>query len=119
MVFLGGGGRRWCIFFFISKGTAHDFYLRMISIQYNDGDTHLYFLQNNIARLISYFRYIVVYVYAVKNNETNDVKYLNIEKVFVTNGEFLPVLQLDQNNRPAVDIDGKQIYLYKYLMHIT
>lgn len=91
----------------------------MISIQYNDGDTHLYFLQNNIARLISYFRYIVVYVYAVKNNETNDVKYLNIEKVFVTNGEFLPVLQLDQNNRPAVDIDGKQIYLYKYLMHIT
>lgn len=37
------------VFFFISKGTAHDFYLRMISIQYNDGDTHLYFLQNNIA----------------------------------------------------------------------
>lgn len=52
------------------------------------------------------FRYIVVYVYAVKNNETNDVKYLNIEKVFVTNGEFLHVLQLDQNNRPTVDIDG-------------
>lgn len=61
----------------------------------------------------------MVYVYAVKNNETNDVKYLNIEKVFVTNGEFLPVLTLDQNNRPTVDIDGKQIYLYKYLMHIT
>lgn len=52
------------------------------------------------------FRYIVVYVYAVKKNETNDVKYLNIEKVFVTNGEFLHVLQLDQNNRPTVDIDG-------------
>lgn len=61
----------------------------------------------------------MVYVYAVKNNETNDVKYLNIEKVFVTNGEFLPVLTLDQNNRPTVDIDGKQIYFYKYLMHIN
>lgn len=48
----------------------------------------------------------MVYVYAVKKNETNDVKYLNIEKVFVTNGEFLHVLQLDQNNRPTVDIDG-------------
>lgn len=48
--FLGGGaGEGGGVFFFISKGTAHDFYLRMISIQYNDGDTHLYFLQNNIA----------------------------------------------------------------------
>lgn len=77
------------------------------------------FCKTTVQHLISYFRYIVVYVYAVKNNETNDVKYLNIEKVFVTNGEFLPVLTLDQNNRPTVDIDGKQIYFYKYLMHIN
>lgn len=68
---------------------------------------HLSCLQNNSSTSsFFYFRYIVVYVYAVKNNETNDVKYLNIEKVFVTNGEFLHVLQLDQNNRPTVDIDG-------------
>lgn len=72
-----------------------------------------------MQHILSYFRYIVVYVYAVKNNVTNDVKYLNIEKVFVTNGEFLDVLQLNQNNRPTVDIDGKQIYFYKYLMHIN
>lgn len=47
----------------------------------------------------------------MKNDETNDVSNLEKEKVFVTNGEFLDVLQLDQNKRPTIDVDGNKVFI--------
>lgn len=56
-------------------------------------------------------RSLLVHLYAVKNDETNDVSNLEKEKVFVTNGEFLDVLQLDQNKRPTIDVDGNKVFI--------
>lgn len=57
------------------------------------------------------FRSLLVHLYAVKNDETNDLANLEKEKVFVTNGEFLDVLQLDQNKRPTIDVDGNKVFI--------
>lgn len=38
------------------------------------------------------FRFFLVYLYVVKNDEMNDVFNLEKEKVFVINGEFFDVL---------------------------
>lgn len=38
------------------------------------------------------FRFFLVYLYVVKNDEMNDVVNLEKEKVFVINGEFFDVL---------------------------
>ncbi|XP_062605791.1 protocadherin Fat 4-like, partial [Saccostrea cucullata] len=49
--------------------------------------------------------FLMVHVYAVKTDITNDVNNLHRDKVFLTNGEFLNVLQLDFDERPTVDIN--------------
>lgn len=65
-------------------------------------------------------RSLLVHLYAVKNDETNDVNNLEKEKVFVTNGEFLDVLQLDQNKRPTIDVNGinKMLIEYNIIVYI-
>ncbi|XP_048738793.2 protocadherin Fat 4-like [Ostrea edulis] len=53
------------------------------------------------------FTSILVHLYAVKNDVTNDISNLNVKKVFLTNGEFLDALQLNLNKQPTVEINGK------------
>ncbi|XP_061179410.1 protocadherin Fat 1-like [Saccostrea echinata] len=51
--------------------------------------------------------FLMVHVYAVKTEITNDINNLYKDKVFLTNGEFLNVLQLDSDDRPTLDVNGK------------
>ncbi|XP_022296513.2 protocadherin Fat 1-like isoform X2 [Crassostrea virginica] len=46
---------------------------------------------------------VVVYVYAVKNDLTKWESNLNLDKPFMTNGEFLDALELNQNNIPTIN----------------
>lgn len=46
---------------------------------------------------------VVVYVYAVKNDLTKWESNLGLEKPFMTNGEFLESLELNENNIPTIN----------------
>ena len=52
------------------------------------------------------YRSVVVYVYAVKNDLTKWESNLNLDKPFMTNGEFLDALELNQNNIPTINGTG-------------
>ncbi|XP_061195482.1 cadherin-related tumor suppressor-like [Saccostrea echinata] len=46
---------------------------------------------------------VLVYIYAVKTELTNDIKNLHRNKAFLTNGEFLDLLEIDVNGRPFIE----------------
>ena len=51
----------------------------------------------------------MVYVYAVKNDLTKWESNLNLDKPFMTNGEFLDALELNQNNIPTINGTGNYV----------
>lgn len=67
------------------------------------------FLSLTTCNFCLFNRSLLVHIYAVKNDETNEHKNIHIDKVFLTNGEFISNLKLDQNERPTVDVNGKML----------
>ena len=67
------------------------------------------FLSLTTCNFYLFKRSLLVHIYAVKNDETNDYKNIHIDKVFLTNGEFMGNLKLDPNERPTVDVNGKML----------
>lgn len=57
-------------------------------------------------------RSVVVHVYAVKNDLTNWESNLGLDKPFMTNGEFLESLELNENNIPTINGTGKDLQSY-------
>lgn len=64
---------------------------------------------SNHFHILPLSRSVIVHVYAVKNDITNDIRNLREEKKFVTNGEFINRLRLNLNEIPTVLVDGKPI----------
>lgn len=54
-----------------------------------------------------FYRSVIVHVYAVRNDITNDVKNLQLEKTFLKNGDLIERLQLNLNEIPTVSVEGK------------
>lgn len=48
-------------------------------------------------------------MYAVRNDITNDVNNLQLEKTFLKNGDLIERLQLNLNEIPTVLVEGNQI----------
>jgi hypothetical protein len=64
-----------------------------------------------VMNKIFHFRSVVVHVYGLKNGITKTVQNLAKDKTFVTNGEFISVLQLSPSKIPTVVINGKYCIL--------
>ena len=63
------------------------------------------------------YRSVVVYVYAVKNDLTKWESNLNLDKPFMTNGEFLDALELNQNNIPTINGTGNYVVVVHAFDH--
>lgn len=63
-------------------------------------------------------RAVVVYVYAVKNDLTNWESNLGLDKPFMTNGEFLESLELNENNIPTINGTGEDPQSYFIFIYL-
>lgn len=63
-------------------------------------------------------RAVVVYVYAVKNDLTNWESNLALDKPFMTNGEFLESLELNENNIPTINGTGEDPQSYFIFIYL-
>lgn len=65
--------------------------------------------QNQTVLGFLFYRSVIVHVYAVRNDITNDVNNLQLEKTFLKNGDLIERLQLNLNEIPTVLVEGIQI----------